>query len=145
MAYKGGVPVNSGFYPRNDFPIANAKDIYVSDEQRLDANLQSTAAEIAALKALIGETAVVELLEEYIKNILITGSTISYIKGDGTSERFNTTFVGTRAEYEAAYAANKIPVGTIVVITDEPDDDTANVGASSSILGTGVLGYMILG
>lgn len=36
MAYKGGVPVNSGFYPRNDFPIAEAKDIYVSDEQRLD-------------------------------------------------------------------------------------------------------------
>ena len=36
MAYKGGVPVNSGFYPRNDFPIVEAKDIYVSDEQRLD-------------------------------------------------------------------------------------------------------------
>lgn len=43
MAYKGGVPVNSGFYPRNDFPIAEAKDIYVSDEQRLDTVLQDLA------------------------------------------------------------------------------------------------------
>lgn len=40
MAYKGGVPVNSGFYPRNDFPIAEAKDIYVSDEKRLDVVLE---------------------------------------------------------------------------------------------------------
>lgn len=37
MAYKGGVPVNSGFYPRNDFPIVDAKDIYVLDTLRLDA------------------------------------------------------------------------------------------------------------
>ena len=44
MAYKGGVPVNSGFYPRNDFPIAEAKDIYVSDDQRLDAVLAALAA-----------------------------------------------------------------------------------------------------
>lgn len=40
MAYKGGVPVNSGFYPRNDFPIVEAKDVYVSDEQRLDAAIE---------------------------------------------------------------------------------------------------------
>lgn len=47
MAYKGGVPVNSGFYPRNDFPIAEAKDIYVSDEQRLDTALEGLQSDIA--------------------------------------------------------------------------------------------------
>ena len=46
MAYKEGVPVNSGFYPRGNYPIANAKDVYVSDEEMLDAA-------IAALKASI--------------------------------------------------------------------------------------------
>ena len=39
MAYKGNVPVNSGLYPRSDFPIVDAKDIYFSDDQRLDAAL----------------------------------------------------------------------------------------------------------
>lgn len=46
MAFKGGVPVNSGFYPRNDFPIVEAKDIYVSDAQRLDAALESMQGDI---------------------------------------------------------------------------------------------------
>lgn len=54
-------------------------------------------------------------------------------------------FVGTRAEYEAA--ASSIPIGAMVVITDESDvvlpevEDTS----STSILGTALLGSMILG
>jgi len=95
-------------------------------------------------------------IEEYIKELTILGSLISFTKGDGTTGSFNTTWVGTRAEYDTAYAANQIPVGTIVVITDEEDDDITSGGdipsgdipsgdKTSSILGTGVLGYMVLG
>lgn len=54
-------------------------------------------------------------------------------------------FVGTRAEYEAAAAS--IPVGAMVIITDESDvveppvEDTSSI----AILGTALLGSMILG
>ena len=59
---------------------------------------------------------------------------------------FSTAFIGTRADYEAAYEAKQIPVGTIVIITDEPDEDEPASGvATSPILGQGVLGYLILG
>ena len=56
-------------------------------------------------------------------------------------------FIGTRAEYEAAIGS--IPVGAMVVITDESDvvlppaveEDTSSI----AILGTAQLGTMILG
>lgn len=55
-------------------------------------------------------------------------------------------FVGTRAEYEAT--ASSIPIGAMVIITDESDvvlpeieEDTS----STAILGTAQLGAMILG
>jgi len=93
-------------------------------------------------------------LTEYIKGLSVLGSLISFTKGDGNEGSFNTTWIGTREEYEAANSENKIPVGTIVVITDEVDedinddtgnDDDINADATSSILGVGVLGQMILG
>lgn len=103
---------------------------------------ETIAADIAALQNSITE----------ISNL---GSVINYARANGLTGSFNTTFVGTRADYDAAYAENKIPVGTIVVITDESDDeDTENSGSTggaesgtstSSLLGTGALGYMILG
>ena len=58
-------------------------------------------------------------------------------------------FIGTRAEYEAA-AAN-IPVGAIVIITDESDVvlppivEKPEQDSTIAILGTAVLGQMILG
>lgn len=60
-------------------------------------------------------------------------------------------FIGTYAEYEAANTDGEIPVGALVIITD---DETSGSGGSSgdssststsSLLGTGVLGYMVLG
>lgn len=60
-------------------------------------------------------------------------------------------FIGTKAEYETANANGKIPINTLVIITD---DETTSGGSgsgdssstsTSSLLGTGVLGYMILG
>lgn len=54
-------------------------------------------------------------------------------------------FIGTRAEYEAAI--DSIPVGAMVVITDESDVVPPEVenSPSTSILGTALLGSMVLG
>ena len=63
-------------------------------------------------------------------------------------------FVGTHEEFEAAYAAGKISIGAIVIFTDDEeisgggsggDEGTSEEALKSSKLGTGVLGYMILG
>lgn len=56
------------------------------------------------------------------------------------SELGNGIFVGTNSEYEAANAAGNIPVGTIVIITD----DLTNNSSTTAVLGTAKLGYMIL-
>lgn len=58
-------------------------------------------------------------------------------------------FVGTRAEYEAAI--DSIPVGALVVITDESDVvlppivEKPEQDSTIAILGTAILGQMILG
>ena len=56
-------------------------------------------------------------------------------------------FVGTRAEYEAAI--DSIPVGALVVITDESDvvfpPMVENPSSTIAILGAAKLGEMILG
>ena len=41
MAYKGSIDLISGVRPKGgaDFPVADAKDIYVSDNERLDVAL----------------------------------------------------------------------------------------------------------
>ena len=58
-------------------------------------------------------------------------------------------FVGTRAEYEAAI--DSIPVGAMVVITDESDVvlppivEKPEQDSTIAILGTAILGQMILG
>lgn len=56
----------------------------------------------------------------------------------------NMFFVGTYAEYEAANANGDIPINAIVIITDDATQGGVNAGATSAILGTGKLGYMIL-
>lgn len=176
--YKGSVELIAGITQKGggDFALVEANAVQTrEDGTRLDAELQLLQAALADSNSALGEA-----IKSYILNLLVTGSVISYTKGDGTSESFNTTFVGTRAEYEAAVAENKVPVGTIVVITDEPDEDDEENGengsdpidptpdepdpdvpddptepdpddpesegdVTSSILGTGKLGYMILG
>lgn len=50
-------------------------------------------------------------------------------------------FMGSYKEYETAYAAGSIPVGALVIITDDNESDDA----TSPILGTGKLDSMILG
>ena len=76
--------------------------------------------------------------------------TLCYCIGDGKFYQYNGStwvekklvpvFIGTTSEYEAQ--KDTIPEGAIVIITDD-NDSVAD--STSSILGTGVLGYMILG
>lgn len=105
--------------------------------------------DIAPLEARLAELE--SGLQSSINEISSKGSEITYTRANGQTSSFNTTWVGTRAEYTEAYAAGNISVGTIVVITDESDDEEgsdtppATEGAASPILGQGVLGYLILG
>ena len=57
---------------------------------------------------------------------------------------FMITFVGTRAEYEAAHGAGRIPSGVLVIITDE-EEEIPGSSATTAKLGTATLGSMILG
>ena len=57
---------------------------------------------------------------------------------------FMITFVGTRAEYEAANGAGRIPSGILVIITDE-EEEIPGSSATTARLGTATLGSMILG
>lgn len=52
-------------------------------------------------------------------------------------------FIGTKAQYDTAYAAGGIAVGTLVFLTD--DENVAVGGATTAILGQAILGQMILG
>lgn len=57
-------------------------------------------------------------------------------------------FIGTKEEYNEAYAAGAIAVGQLVIITDESDVVIPEVEENTSsiaILGTVVLGQCILG
>ena len=55
-------------------------------------------------------------------------------------------FVGTYAEYQTADVNGKIPVGALVILTDDATSGGESSSTStSSKLGTGALGYMILG
>ncbi len=53
-------------------------------------------------------------------------------------------FVGTHTEYEQANASGSIALGAIVYITDDDEQDVQE-DLTSAVLGTAVLGYMILG
>lgn len=61
---------------------------------------------------------------------------------DGLLKAFinSQIFIGTYADYETACTNNQVPNNALVIITD---DETGS--ATSSKLGEGVLGYMILG
>lgn len=56
----------------------------------------------------------------------------------------NKVFIGTQAEYDNAYSEGRISIGTLVIILDENENTGSDVSVSS-LLGTGILGKMILG
>lgn len=89
--------------------------------------------------------------EEFSTDIQNVENNIQDLQGDldnkanktHTHELSNITdfFMGSYKEYETAYAAGSIPVGALVIITDDNESDDA----TSPILGTGKLDSMILG
>ena len=56
----------------------------------------------------------------------------------------NKVFVGTQSEYNTAYSEGRISIGTLVIILDENESTGSDVSVSS-LLGTAILGKMILG
>lgn len=123
-----------------------------------DGTLRGLAVDIDLTQLEENIAADIAALQNSIKEISNKGSEITYTRANGQTGSFNTTWAGTRAEYTEAYVAGNIPVGTIVIITDEDDEDDsgntggggndnppATEGATSPILGQGVLGYLILG
>lgn len=113
-------------------------------ELGVDIELSSTVAELGS-----GVTELKNTIKDAIVSISNKGSSISYKKVSGTEGTFNTTFVGTREDFNTAYAAGNITIGTIVLITDEEDDiepdEPTNDEKASPKLGTGALGYLVLG
>ena len=85
-------------------------------------------------EGLESDNSVVSQYPDVITSILVR---LGSIENSGAS-----LFEGTRAQYEAAYNAGKISVGTFVIITDEVGDDDLS---TTSVLGDAVLGQMILG
>ena len=70
----------------------------------------------------------------------------SKVVGDAINKLKTKIFVGSKGQYQLAYEQGRVPIGAIVIITPEPVyDEDIDDDESSSILGTGVLGYMILG
>lgn len=149
MAYKGGVPVNSGFYPRNNFPIAEAKDIYVSEEQRLDEVLRDLALkagdannadtvdglhasdfasaedfaeaqnEIDELKTLVGDVSVSAQI-----NDAVSEKSKVQITTDNVEEFLSTLNIHklTQEEYDQALAAGTLDENTLYLTPDEEID-----------------------
>lgn len=66
----------------------------------------------------------------------------SKVVGDEINKLKTRLFVGTRGQYQLAYDQGRVPVGTIVILTE---DFVIDGDETSSILGVGVLGHMILG
>ncbi len=58
---------------------------------------------------------------------------------------FTKIYVGTLAEYEVANAKKLIPIGAIVIITDDDDEVNTDIMAGIAKLGHAKLGELILG
>ena len=69
----------------------------------------------------------------------------NYITETKLSDTFDSKlFIGTLEEYNILNSENKIKVGALVIILDQEELEN-NSSATTSILGTAVIGKMILG
>lgn len=91
-----------------------------------------------------------------ISDLTVTADELNFVSGATGNIQSqlniltNRIFVGTYAEYQIAYANNQIPINALVVLTDDAPSSGGSSGGDSSTstsskLGEGVLGYMILG
>ena len=109
--------------------IPSTNIIHGEDKQTLSAVLDSTLKEVDATLTKEGIAA----------DAKATGDAIAKVDAK--------LFIGTTEEYNIAYNAGLIAVGTVVIITDdedEPNDDGSNSSPDSSLT-TSALGYAILG
>lgn len=118
----------------------------------LEDSIDSNAEDLKALSSLVGDTSVSEQIALAIDPTLsIDGAAAdAKVVGNEINALKSKIFIDTYANYEVAYANGEIPNGTLVIIVEDDVDigDIDGTGGSSSstssILGTGVLGYMIL-
>lgn len=94
-----------------------------------------------------------------VSDLTVTADELNFVSGTTSNiqNQLNTLssriFVGTYAQYETANANGEIPINALVIITDDGTSSGGSSGSdgessstsTSSLLGTGALGYMILG
>ena len=82
-------------------------------------------------------------IEASIQNIINTKADLEHVNQTfATKSELNSRiFIGTQAEYDSAYANNNIAVGALVIILDGSESSSDTI----SLLGTAILGKMILG
>ena len=89
-----------------------------------------------------------------ITNLTVSADELNFVSGITSNIQnqldvlTNRIFIGTKEQYKTANKNNQIPINTIVILTDDEDLNGGSIDDStvtSSLLGTGVLGYMILG
>lgn len=145
---------------------ASGNVITTTYETKVDAAAKLTEAKEytdSEIDKWVGDTLVSEQISEAINALpqVVNPSVgqllaINAIDEDGYISEFASVeaskiFIGTRLEYEAANADGKIPVGTLVIFTDDiilnGDSSEGETGSTSTspMLGTGALCYMILG
>lgn len=146
--------------------VKTIEDDYLKDEHKVALDNKITAETTRAKEAeesLQGQIntivdnpdaeGVINSIKEFTKYIEDHGSIADGFKTDieqntaainevkETYVKQEQLFVGTKAEYDAAYAEGRIAVKALVIILDDDDD----VGVSTSaILGQAILGQMIL-
>ena len=82
-------------------------------------------------------------IEASIENIINNKADLQYVNETfATKQELNSrVFIGTQTEYNFAYANNNIAVGVLVIILDGSESSSDTI----SLLGTAILGKMILG
>lgn len=85
-----------------------------------------------------------------ISDLTVTANELNFVAGitSNIQTQFDNlikVFIGTYAQYETANINGKIPINTLVILTDDGASSGDSSASTSSILGTGALGYMILG
>lgn len=160
--YNGSVELMAGITQKGggDFALVEANAVQTKEDgTRLDAALEELYSLVAKINELLGngDVSVQDQIAQKIDQTLsVEGAAAdAKVTGDEISSLRSRIFVGTYAEYEAANAKNEIPLNALVVITDDATSGGGNSGdepgagddddKTSSKLGTGVLGYMILG
>lgn len=139
----------------NKVDKVEGKDLSTNDftdayKEKIDVNTKN----LEILSSLVGDTSVSEQIGSIIDSTLsIDGAAAdAKVVGNEIKTLKSKIFIDTYSNYETAYANGEIPNGTLVIIVEDDVDigDIDDSGGSSSststssLLGTGVLGYMIL-